>query len=202
MRRKQAVFVHEDKEDHFLLTNGSLISKEDVDLLYHIYAPLDKNGYVRMKGKLDEWRQHAFIHTIIAKRMGLDPALTIDHINNVKDDNRRENLQAISGRNNSTKDRKGSSKYYRVSWYTSRNKWRVYFSIRDSRPEFFGYYNDEVEAAYWADVFAVRFLPEDTLLNFPDNINLYFEEALLNPSTYPWQREIPTLEKLYAKETL
>jgi len=51
-------------------------------------------------------------------------ALVVDHINNIKTDNRASNLQLISNRENTAKhDRKCSSKYTGVCWDKSRSKW-------------------------------------------------------------------------------
>ena len=55
--------------------------------------------------------------------------LVIDHINNNKLDNRLENLQLITQRENTSKDRKGTSKYTGVYLDKQSNKWRSAISI-------------------------------------------------------------------------
>jgi hypothetical protein len=42
--------------------------------------------------------------------------IVVDHINNIKTDNRVENLQLITTRENLSKDKKGNSKYIGVYW--------------------------------------------------------------------------------------
>jgi hypothetical protein len=50
--------------------------------------------------------------------------IVVDHIDNDKTNNRIDNLQLITPRENASKDRRGySSKYVGVSWDKSRNKW-------------------------------------------------------------------------------
>lgn len=72
--------------------------------------------------------------------------LVVDHINNNKLDNRLENLQIISNRENSTKDRKGgTSQYVGVSLDRSRNKWISYITI-DGKRKYLGRYDSEYDA--------------------------------------------------------
>lgn len=197
--RQRAVTIKEEKDDYLILENEVLISKEDSSLIPFISLRTDYNGYARMKGNgSDEWNYGTYLHRVIATRMGLDTSRHIDHINNKRNDNCRTNLQAISARNNTTKEIKSKSKYHRVGWNSESRKWRVVFYVDQRKQEYFGAYKDEVEAAYWSDVWAVRLLTADVLLNFPDNINFYLEEALLLKCNLPWKRDIPTLEKLYA----
>jgi hypothetical protein len=69
--------------------------------------------------------------------------IVIDHINNNKLDNRVVNLQLISQRENSSKDKKdGTSQYVGVSWNKSRNKWVVFIKI-DNKNKNLGYFIDE-----------------------------------------------------------
>lgn len=75
------------------------------------------------------------IHQLVAmaflkhKLCGLK--LVVDHINGEKLNNNLENLQVITNRENSSKDKKGyTSKYIGVSFLKSRNKWssQIYFN--------------------------------------------------------------------------
>ena len=72
--------------------------------------------------------------------------LVVDHINNVKTDNRLENLQLITNRENLSKDRKGSSKHTGVSWYKKRSKWISSIQI-NGKLKHLGYFKNELEAA-------------------------------------------------------
>ena len=72
--------------------------------------------------------------------------ICIDHINNNKLDNRLVNLQLITNRENSSKDKKnGTSQYTGVSWNKSRNKWVVLIKI-DDKLKHLGLFTDEYEA--------------------------------------------------------
>lgn len=56
--------------------------------------------------------------------------IVVDHINNNPKDNRLENLQIITNRENLSKDKKNkTSKYTGVCWHKSTNKWRAKISI-------------------------------------------------------------------------
>lgn len=68
------------------------------------------------------------IHQLVGKSFlnhnPIDPrAFVIDHINNKQLDNMLKNLQIISHRENSSKDRKGTSKYTGVFYRKDSNKW-------------------------------------------------------------------------------
>jgi hypothetical protein len=72
--------------------------------------------------------------------------IVVDHINNDKLDNRVENLQLISNRENCSKDKKnGTSKYTGVSWCKSKNKWvsRIYIN---KKIKHIGYFINEYDA--------------------------------------------------------
>jgi len=73
-------------------------------------------------------------------------SLVVDHINNVKTDNRLENLQLISQRHNLSKDKNGTSRYPGVSWYRRVKKWQAHIVINGKHAHL-GYFTDESEAA-------------------------------------------------------
>jgi len=72
--------------------------------------------------------------------------IVVDHKNNIRTDNRLENLQLISNRENSSKDKKGgTSKYVGVMWHKAKGKWEA--RIRhNGKLLFLGLFNDEYEA--------------------------------------------------------
>tara|TARA_R110000744_G_scaffold87125_1_gene170227 strand:- start:2 stop:502 length:501 start_codon:yes stop_codon:yes gene_type:complete len=73
--------------------------------------------------------------------------LIIDHIDNNPLNNRADNLQLITNRHNSSKDKKGgSSKYLGVTWCKSRNKWNATITI-EGKTKNLGRFTDELEAA-------------------------------------------------------
>lgn len=73
--------------------------------------------------------------------------LVVDHINNIKTDNRLENLQLISQRKNCSKDQKnGTSKLVGVYFEESRNKWKSQITVKN-KLKFLGRFNTEIEAS-------------------------------------------------------
>lgn len=73
--------------------------------------------------------------------------IIVDHRNNIKTDNRLENLQLISQRENVSKDKKdGSSKYTGVSLVKASGKWRAAIRI-NSKTKYLGTFDTEAEAS-------------------------------------------------------
>lgn len=72
--------------------------------------------------------------------------LVIDHIDNDKQNNALENLQLITQRENTSKDRKnGVSKYVGVSFHELPKKWRATIYFNGTRISL-GYYYLEIDA--------------------------------------------------------
>ena len=90
------------------------------------------------------------VHQLVAEAfLGYIPAghkVHINHINNIKTDNRVENLEIVSGRENTNrKHLKSTSKYVGVSWNKSSNKWVSQIRIK-GKGKHLGYFTDEYEA--------------------------------------------------------
>lgn len=89
----------------------------------------NSDGYMQVVLNYNKKKKSLKVHQLIAiaflghEPCGLD--LVVDHINNDKLDNRVENLQLISHRENVSKDKKSSSGCIGVSWDKSRSKWTV-----------------------------------------------------------------------------
>jgi hypothetical protein len=72
--------------------------------------------------------------------------IVVDHINNIKTDNRLVNLQLISQRENTSKDKKnGTSQYTGVCWKKSKNKFEAQINI-NNKYKYLGLFTDEYEA--------------------------------------------------------
>ena len=70
----------------------------------------------------------------------------VDHIDNNTQNNRLDNLQLITNRENTSKDRSGySSSYIGVSWYKPYKKWRASIHV-DNKKKHLGYFTDEYDA--------------------------------------------------------
>lgn len=91
------------------------------------------------------------IHCLVAKAfLNHKPdgtrKIVIDHINNIKWDNRLENLQLITHRQNTSKDKKNtSSKYTGVSFDKEKNKWKSCINI-NKKLKHLGYFKNEYDA--------------------------------------------------------
>ena len=114
-------------------------------------TPADSYGYYQCGLYLEGKVRKFFIHNLVAITfLGHKPNgnnIVVDHINNVKTDNRLENLQLISHRENLSKDKKGySSKYIGVTWHKSANKWVSHIGI-DGRLKYLGLFINELEAS-------------------------------------------------------
>jgi len=73
--------------------------------------------------------------------------IIVDHINNNPLDDRLINLQLITARENTSKDKNGfSSKYTGVSWDKTRNKWHSQIRINGEK-KYLGRFNNEQDAS-------------------------------------------------------
>ena len=90
----------------------------------------DKNGYERVNlsknHKLKYLRVNVLVASAFLDSHNFNKCYVVDHINNIKTDNRVCNLQIISTRENTSKDKfrlNKSSKYVGVSFEKSSKKW-------------------------------------------------------------------------------
>ena len=73
--------------------------------------------------------------------------IVIDHINNIRTDNKLDNLQLITQRRNASKDKKNcSSSFTGVCWDKQYNKWRAKIRIKNKQ-KFLGLFRCELKAA-------------------------------------------------------
>ncbi|CAA6810324.1 MAG: HNH homing endonuclease [uncultured Sulfurovum sp.] len=73
--------------------------------------------------------------------------IVVDHIDNNKLNNRLDNLQLITNRENVSKESRGKSKYTGVSWRKNRNKWISTICINGKRKHL-GSFINEIDAHY------------------------------------------------------
>jgi hypothetical protein len=114
---------------------------------------LNKSGYmtVQINGRL--YRSH---RVIFLWHHGFLPE-EIDHINRIKNDNRIENLRAVSHSENCTNRGVRSDNptgVSGVSWNEKLNKWRVRITINKNRKELglFSNFDDAVKARRSAEI--------------------------------------------------
>jgi len=114
---------------------------------------LNGKGYpsvsLHKSGSAKSWRVHALV---AAAFLGHTPDGTtkvcVDHINNIRTDNRAENLQLISNRENMHKNphKNKTSKYIGVSYCKWRSRWRAKITHRKIVTQL-GSHKREIDAA-------------------------------------------------------
>jgi len=110
----------------------------------------DGHGYLGV-ALLKNGKQKTFkIHVLVAMAfLGHVPdghEIVVDHINNIKTDNRLINLRLTNNRENCSKDTKGTNNFTGVFWSKDRNKWRASIYFNDRRVHL-GYFDSEIDAA-------------------------------------------------------
>lgn len=129
------------------MTNGNsfFISKERI-------LKINKNtqGYSRVVLWKDGKHKNCSIHQLVAITfLGHEPCghnLVVDHINDNISDNRLDNLQIITNRENTCKTQgRYSSKYKGVCWHKRDKKWRSEITIKNKKV-YLGYFKDEHQA--------------------------------------------------------
>lgn len=112
------------------------------------------NGYLALSlskdGCIKQINTHRLVAMAFLGHISTGSILVVDHINNVKTDNRLENLQILTQRENSNKytekyKRTLSSKYTGVSWKKCIKKWCSRINI-NNKSITLGYFNNEIDA--------------------------------------------------------
>lgn len=123
-------------------------------------------GYVRINIFRKPYLAHRLAWLYV---YGEWPQNHIDHINQIKDDNRIENLRAATqsqnGMNRSSYNGT-TSQYKGVSWHKHANKWVVQIRI-DVKQKHLGYFTSEEDAARTYDRAALELFGKYANLNFP-----------------------------------
>lgn len=108
------------------------------------------NGYYKIILYQNKKPYKFYIHKLVILTFNKIPLnlnnLVVDHINNIKTDNRLCNLQYITNRLNSSKDKKNkTSKYTGVSWNKNSNKWVSHIRINNKKKHL-GLFINELDA--------------------------------------------------------
>jgi hypothetical protein len=133
-----------------------LVSSCDYALVSAMRFGLNSRGYVESGKRLGLGLLHRIICTLN------DVNFVVDHINRIKNDNRRENLrptnQSLNMHNKSLKSRTGL--YRGVSWVSSIKKYRVHLNGKS-----YGSYDDKIYAANVYNYYAILCYGDQACLN-------------------------------------
>ncbi len=112
----------------------------------------DTYGYRTISLRVNKVLKPRAVHRMVAESFlnhvpNKKNEIVVDHKNNIRTDNRLSNIQLITNRENSSKNRiNNSSKYRGVTWNKNSNKWRSQISIGKKRIGL-GYFENEIDAA-------------------------------------------------------
>ena len=129
----------------------SLKKKHYLKLLRPSVSKRFGRGYYQVVLSKDGIQNTFKVHVLVASAFlgytpnGLNSGPVVDHIDNDPLNNNLKNLQIISSRVNSSKDRNGTSKYVGVSYDFNRRKWSARLK-HNGKYLFLGRFNDEYEA--------------------------------------------------------
>ena len=113
---------------HYQVSNLGNIKSIKFKNIVFIKSFINNSGYETINLYKDGITEKILLHQLVAiaflnHKRG-DRKIVVDHINNIKTDNRLKNLQIITNRKNCSKDRKNSSsQYVGVHWCKTTNKW-------------------------------------------------------------------------------
>lgn len=154
-----------------------LVSKNDYQELSKYKWYLRKDGYVQ--GTINN--KPMLMHIYLLKPMN---DFVIDHINNNKLDNRRENLRIVTiqqnAENKTISKSKKSSIYRGVFYNNARKKYRA-ICTHNSKTINIGYFINEIDAAECRDMYIVHNNLEHMKLNFPEKKEIYLSKLFIKP---------------------
>jgi hypothetical protein len=146
--KEQWRFVYEFR--NYLVSDLGRVSNITKDVC--LKQSTDKDGYKGVylceNGKGKKFKVHQLVYFAFSDLRDYISGHVIDHINNIKSDNRFENLQLITIRENNSKDKfrlKRTSKYIGVYWHKHAKKWHAQTSVSKKRIHL-GYFDNEIDA--------------------------------------------------------
>jgi hypothetical protein len=136
-----------------------LVSSEDLEIISKYNWHITKRGYVRTQtSRTNGVQKHIMLHRLITQAK---PQQTVDHINRIKTDNRRENLRIVKPLINCLNriaKVNGASKFKGVA--RQKNKWQVYVNGK-----YVGIFDTEEQAAMAYDINVVKVFGEFATTN-------------------------------------
>jgi IS4 transposase len=106
--------------------------------------------YLKIVSSKQGKKKTFYIHQLVAmaflNHIPCGYELVVDHIDGNELNNNLDNLQVITNRKNTSKDRLGSSQYTGVGWHNKNKKWQAGIRI-DGKLKYLGSFKDEVSAS-------------------------------------------------------
>ncbi len=99
------------------------------------------------EGKAKTCKIHQLVAIVFRNHTPNGLSIVVDHVNNNRFDNFYLNLQLITSRENSSKDKIGNSKYTGVHWYKPYGIWVARIRI-GNKNKYLGYFKCELRAAF------------------------------------------------------
>lgn len=137
-------------EGHYQISDLGRIKsiKFNKERILHIQK--GTNGYLKSELCKNGKTKTRTVHSLVAQEFlnhESDIYNVVDHINNVKTDNKLSNLQIISQRENSTKDKNNKySDYVGVTFHKKDKRWQSSIVI-DGNQIYLGYFKSEERAS-------------------------------------------------------
>ncbi len=154
----------------------TIVSEDDFIILNKYKWSKDRDGYVVGNNNNKNWKLHRFIMINILNN-NIDSKTKIDHIDNNKLNNTRENLRIVSDSENTrnrTKKANTSSKFVGVSYDKSKNVWRSIIKINDKLLN--AIYDNEDHAAHQYNLWCKEYnLHTANLNNISDELLIGFK---------------------------
>ena len=165
------------------------VSKEDYEILSQYKWHKNPTGYAHSTFNNKNNRMHRYIMIEILKN-NINSKIPIDHIDNNRLNNKRENLRIVTyseNTRNRTKLQNTSSEYIGVCWHKQYNKWISY--IKYNKKQYNSYYNNEHHAAHQYNLWCYEFNLTTA------NLNIIPEEYIKNFILYKTQDKLNDLPK-------
>lgn len=135
-----------------------------------VISSSDSNGYIRTNIKGSNYKVHRLIY--IYHYGNIPDGIHIDHINGVVDDNRIDNLQTLSTKDNIRKQKtncRNTSGHRGITFSKKKRKWQAQITV-DELKMWIGYYDTPEEAALAYDQAAMIHYGRFATLNFNNQI--------------------------------
>lgn len=158
-----------DYPDYYISNMGNVKSLK-LNKIRNLKLSKNNDGYLQVglssKGFLKTFHVHKIVAIYFLNHKPNGMKLVINHKNFIRTDNRVENLEIVTTRENSNmKHIKSKSKYTGVSWDNQRNKWKSTIFI-DGKLKCLGRFNNEKDASIEYQKFLYKYNTGYELLIF------------------------------------